>query len=177
MPPSLPTATQVVDPEAQETARTFGRGEYDAVVFQVGAVGPAPAVEGVASSPTSARVVTVESVATPILLTVDTASPLPPEPTPNDSAIVPSTSRFVRAVKGSMREWSASLPMRVHDVTAFGGVRPANTSATPWQANRAIRVRVPIVALPTWGRSVTLGAVSKRGLTAGSPANTSSPAA
>ena len=78
MPPSLPTATQVVDPEAQETARTFGRGEYDAVVFQVGAVGPAPAVEGVASSPTSARVVTVESVATPILLTVDTASPLPP---------------------------------------------------------------------------------------------------
>src|SRR5450755_1754754 len=39
-------------------------------------------------------------------------------------------------------------------VTRFGGVRLAKTSVTPWQANWAIRVRVPMVALPMWGSRV-----------------------
>ena len=38
-------------------------------------------------------------------------------------------------------------------VTRLGGTVPASTSHTPWQARRAIRVLVWVVALPTWGSS------------------------
>ena len=58
----------------------------------------------------------------------------------------------------------------------FGGVDPARTSHTPWQASCAIRLRVSIVALPMWGRSVIRGADKSLGLMSGSPSKTSRPA-
>ena len=75
-PPSSPTATQVLDPVAQDTARTFGSGVYDAVVFHEGVVADASPVLCVVSTPRVPSVVTVESKVTTIPLSV--GNPPPP---------------------------------------------------------------------------------------------------
>jgi hypothetical protein len=78
----------VVDPVAQDTARTFDSGVYEAVVFQVGVVAEASGELPTARSTKRPRVIRVESAALTTPLTVGTATPPPPETTPNDSAIV-----------------------------------------------------------------------------------------
>ena len=87
MPPSSPTATQVLDPVAQDTARTFGNGVYEAVVFQVGVVAEASGDPSVARSMKRPNVIRVESAATTTPLTVATATP-PPADNPDNSGIV-----------------------------------------------------------------------------------------
>ena len=52
-------------------------------------------------------------------------------------------------------------------VTRLAGVRPASTSHTPWQATRAIWVRVARLALPMWGSSTVRGARQQAGVHVG----------
>jgi hypothetical protein len=63
----------VVDSAAHDTARTFGSGEYDAVVFHEGVVAEASLIDCVKSRPMSPRAITVESAVTRTPLTVGTA--------------------------------------------------------------------------------------------------------
>ena len=164
---------------AQDTARTFGNGLYEAVVVQEGVEADASGVVLAASTPTTPRVaVMVVSVAITIPLTVGSASTSMRRRPRRLGDRIPRLLCSVGALSGQGENGRRFYRVAFHPcVNAFGGVRPASTSATPWHAKRAMRVRVPIVALPMCGKRVILGAVSKRGFTLGSPSKTSRPAA
>jgi hypothetical protein len=151
-PPSVPTATHVAELAvalgAHETALTLVKGVKLAVVSQLGATAPAGADGWFPRRPMMATVNTVEIAVTAIRRTVRNVASQSQRASPIGGLLVPiGPSRINRGGRIRLENCLGYVGCGAA-ITAFGGVRPARTSATPWQARRAMRVRVPMVALP-----------------------------
>ena len=137
---------------AHETALTFTKGGEVKVVCHCGVVAPAGLDESWLGPSTAASGTTIaaESEARPTLLTVRTAT----SSATQEGVLDNCSGWYPRAGESSPgRGQSRTVELGLEKSqfgggTVFGAVRPARTSQTPWQAKRAMRVRVSMVALP-----------------------------